>query len=185
MAEQYDLTDKKVVMIIAPVNFRDEEYAFPRKILIEAGVKVDTASAILGPAKGVLGLDAEVDLKVDQIKLADYDGIVMIGGAGSRTYWDNQQVHDLLRQAYKEGKLVGGICSAAVTLARAGVLNGKKATVFSGEAQQLVKAGAIYNGNPVEVDGNVITADGPNSAKDFGRALVEYMMSHPQKLVSR
>lgn len=181
MAENNITTDKKVVFIIAPVNFRDEEYAFPRKILIEAGVKVDTAASILGPAKGVLGLEAEVDLKVDQIKISDYDGIVMIGGAGSRTYWNDQQVHALLQQAYQEGKLVGGICSAAVTLARSGILKGKHATVYSGEAQQLIKAEAVYNGRPVEIDGNILTADGPDSAKDFGRALVDFIVSHPEK----
>lgn len=166
---------KKVVFIIAPHNFRDEEYAFPRKILIEAGVQVDTASSIMGTAKGVLGLDAEVNLTVDKIDLAKYDGIVMIGGPGSRYYWDNKNIHALLQKASQEGKLVGGICSASVTLAKAGILKGKKATVYSGEAQQLISAGAIYKGNPVEVDGNIITADGPNSAKDFGRSLVEFL----------
>lgn len=34
------------------------------------------------------------------------------------------------------------------------------------------KAGAVYTGKPVETDGLLITANGPEAAADFGKELV-------------
>ncbi|MFC1496310.1 hypothetical protein ACFL52_02735 [Candidatus Margulisiibacteriota bacterium] len=44
---------------------------------------------------------------------------------------------------------------------------------FSGEAAELESMHATYTGAPVEIDGNLITADGPESAKEFGEVIVK------------
>ncbi|MDP2905114.1 MAG: DJ-1/PfpI family protein, partial [Candidatus Omnitrophota bacterium] len=69
--------------------------------------------------------------------------------------------------------IVAGICSASVTLARSGILKGRRATVFSGDAGEIIKSGAEYTGRPVEIDGKIITASGPLAAGEFGRELVK------------
>ncbi|MCD6213570.1 MAG: DJ-1/PfpI family protein, partial [Candidatus Desulfofervidus sp.] len=48
----------------------------------------------------------------------------------------------------------------------------KKATVWSSEASQLKSLGAIYTGKPVERDGLIITANGPQAAKKFGETIL-------------
>ncbi|MBC7348303.1 MAG: DJ-1/PfpI family protein, partial [Clostridia bacterium] len=74
-------------------------------------------------------------------------------------------------EAAEQGKVLGAICLAPVTLANAGVLAGRKATVFSPEAKRLEAAGAKYTGAGVEIDGRIVTASGPENAKDFGEAI--------------
>lgn len=167
------LSEKRVVMVIAEANFRDEELFHPKAVLEKEGVKVDVASTTLKTARGSRGGVVTPDKLVSDINVADYDAIIFIGGSGCRQYWDDQQALGLIKESVASGKITAGICSAGATLALAGVLEGKKATAFSGEADILRQNGADYTAKPVEVDGNIITADGPASANDFGKAIVK------------
>jgi protease I len=166
------LQGKKVLMIIAARNFRDEELLEPKAILERQGAAVIIASSSLSPARGMLGASAQPHVLLRDVKSADYDAIVFVGGSGASEYWDNPTAHQIAREALSRGAVVGAICIAPATLARAGILKGKKATVWASESGQLKNAGAQYTGESVEVDGNIITADGPQSAGAFGKALV-------------
>ncbi len=164
---------KKVVMIIAKNGFRDEELQEPKTVLEKAGVKVVLASSSPGTAVGMLGARVKVEKTINEVSPSDYDAVIFVGGPGASEYWDDSVAHSIAKTANEQGRLVCAICIAPVTLARAGLLSGKKATVFSSEANQLKEAGAVYTGDGVEVDGNIITADGPASAKEFGKAILE------------
>lgn len=166
----------KVLFVIAYEGFRDEEYAEPRRILEENGVRVETASTRLGTAQGKLGMQAPVDRLLDQIEMKDWDGIVFIGGPGSSEYWDSPPAHALIRDAAAAGKLTAGICSAAVTLAKAGVLEKRRATVFPGDKECFVPLVGEYTAADCEVDGHFVTADGPGSAEAFGTALANRLL---------
>lgn len=169
---------KKVVFIIAHEKFRDEEFAQPQKILEEKGIKVTVASSSLKKATGMLGMSVKPDILLHQINVAEYDLVVFIGGAGSSEYWDNPEAHRIAQTFFKEKKLVAAICIAPVTLANAGLLKGRKATVFSSCAEQIKQKGAIYTGNPVEQDNGLITASGPEAAHSFGQALLQALKNH-------
>jgi protease I len=63
-------------------------------------------------------------------------------------------------------------------LAKAGVLKGKKATVWSssldrGPVKILKENGVIYEDKDVVQDGKIITANGPGAAEEFGQKLAE------------
>lgn len=164
---------KKAVMIIAEDGFRDEELLQPKEILEKNGIEVKVASTTLKEAKGVLGVKVKPDILVSDIKINDFDAVIFIGGAGSSQYWDDPIAHRLAQDAVHKDKIVAAICIAPVTLAKAGILKGKRATVWSSEAGQLKSAGVDYTGEPVEKDGKVITAAGPFAAHEFGEKIVE------------
>lgn len=73
--------EKKVVMIIAHNIFRDEEYLRPKEVLTAAGIKVVTASSSLTTATGKLGAKVNPDVLVKDVKAADYDAVIFIGGS--------------------------------------------------------------------------------------------------------
>ncbi len=164
---------KRILMIIASSNFRDEEYREPRKILEAQGAKVTVASSTLEGCRGMLGLYVQPDILLNRVKAEDYDGILFIGGSGSSEYWDNKIAHTIAQEAVKQNKVLGAICIAPVTLANAGVLKGKRATVWPSEGPRLRNLGAQYVPSSVQVDGKIVTADGPRSAKAFGEAIVK------------
>lgn len=163
---------KKVLMVLASDPFRDPEYFEPRKVLEASGHKVITTSTTK-TAKGAEGASVNVDLLFNEVKASDYDAIVFIGGAGSYQYHNDKKAHEMAVYAAKPGKVLGAICAAVGTIANAGILKGKKATSFSGVADMVKAGGAIYTGEGVTADGNIVTAEGPRSAKAFGQALAK------------
>jgi len=172
------LADKKVLMIIAPVNFRDEEYQEPKRILEHNGAKVITTSKGVGEAKGVLGLVVKVEARLEDVKVEDYDGFIFVGGPGSALYFNDEQILTLVKRAAEKNKIIGGICFGSVILANAGILVGKKATVFPSKAEDLKLKGADYLDQPVVIDGKIVTAQGPQAAQEFGRRLVEVLVKN-------
>ncbi|HID96079.1 MAG TPA: DJ-1/PfpI family protein [Candidatus Latescibacteria bacterium] len=167
------LAGKKVVMIIAEKNFRDEELLRPKEILEGEGAEVKVASTSPKTATGMLGAKVEPDMLVNRLEVKDYDAVIFVGGSGSSQYWNDPAAHRIAREAVEGNKLLCAICIAPVTLANAGLLAGKRATVFSSETGKLRSKGVLYTGRSVETDGNIITAEGPQAAEEFGRAIAE------------
>ena len=171
MTETAKPVTKSVVMVIASQNFRDEELFKTQEVLEQHGARVIVASSSLDTSKGMLGGTCKPDMPVKDVNVTDYDAVVFIGGKGAQEYWDDETAHLIAQAAVNQDKVLGAICIAPVTLARAGVLRGKKATVFPSVAQRLQAEGAVYVKVPVQEDGKIITADGPTSAEGFGEAL--------------
>lgn len=165
----------KVVFIIAHERFRDEEYFEPKAVLEEADYEVVTASSYLTPASGKLGGTAEVDVIFSEINVDNYDAIVFVGGPGVVTYWDDWRAQALGRLFKDNDKPVCAICSAPVILARAGLLEGKKATSFPGDRESMEKEGVEYSEGPLEYDFGILTGNGPDAAYDFGKAIVRLL----------
>jgi protease I len=163
---------KKVIFITAPDIFRDEEYFDPKQELENAGIKVVTASTITGELKGKLGATTLSTIKIDDISVDDFDAVVFIGGGGASVYFENATALSLAKSFFANGKVVASICIAGVILANAGILKGKKATAYISGKDDLIKGGASFTGAPVEIDGKIITANGPQAAKEFGKAIV-------------
>lgn len=163
---------KKAVMIIAQNDFRDEELFETKKVLESGGVSVTVASTTRGPVKGMLGGTATPDMLVKDVSMDDYDALIFVGGSGAQQYWADATAHALANKAYASGKVTAAICIAPVTLAKAGLLKGRKATVWSSEAGQLAALGAQYTGSDVEQDGLIITASGPTAARAFGKKVL-------------
>jgi protease I len=172
------LQNKKIALIIAFRDFRDEEYFIPKEAFEKAGAKIVTVSAFAGKATGVEGGEAEVNLLIDDLKVDDFDAILFIGGPGATIYQEDERAHSIAQEAQEKGKVLGAICIAPTILAKAGVLDGKKATVWSGPLDKspiklLQEQGAKYLDRPVVVDGKIITANGPAAAKEFAEKVVE------------
>jgi protease I len=166
-----DLGGRKVVMIIASRDFRDEELQKPKSVIEQRGAQVTIACSTLGVVTGVKGMKVTPDILLDQVKVEDYDAVIFVGGPGSSEYWDDPKAHSIAKETVAADKILGAICIAPVTLANAGVLEGKKATVYSSEKGRLEASGAIYTGADVEVDGKIITGNGPGAAEEFGEAI--------------
>ncbi len=186
------LKDCRVVMVIAPENFRDEEYTEPRKILEEAGARIVVAAdvipaqtekgeRVLPECRGMLGLKVRPEVTLAEALGAAQtggmmDAVIFVGGPGSAKYVENAKALELARVAKMRRKIVAAICLAPAILAKAGLLKDRKATVWKGEKDTLEEAGAGYTTESVVVDGRIVTADGPQSAKKFGETIHDILV---------
>lgn len=172
--------NKKVAMIIAFTDFRDEEYFVPKEILEKAGVEISTVSNSKGTAQGVSGGQVLVNVSLDELKIADYDGIVFIGGPGCLKNLNNQTSYQVAQETVNHDKVLAAICISPVILAKAGVLKDRKVTVWSsvldkGPIKTVQENGAIYQEEEVVIDGEIITANGPAAAEKFGQAIIQVL----------
>ena len=169
---------KKAVFIIAFEDFRDQEYFVPKEILGEKGIEVKTISTKKGTAVGADGGDTNVDLTLDQVNVADFNAVIFVGGPGCLEYLDNEKSYKITKEVTQQNKILGAICISSIILAKAGVLNGKKATVWAsaldrGPIKILEENGAYFIDEKVVQDGNIITANGPAAAQEFGKKILE------------
>jgi len=174
------LEGKKIAMVITFKDFRDEEYFVPKEILEKSGVEIKTASNKTGKAIGTDGGEVGIDLLVSEVNPADFDAVVFIGGPGCLENLDNENSYNLAKEVISKNKVLAAICISPVILAKAGVLYGKKATVWSGPLDKtaikiLQDKGVIYTPESVVVDGNIVTADGPAVAGKFAEALIKIL----------
>lgn len=165
-------------MVIAFKDFRDEEYFVPKEILQEAGVEIKTASNREGIAVGADGGEIKIDFLITNADLNNFDAVVFVGGPGCLKNLDNENSYHLVKETLAKDKVLAALCVSPVILAKAGVLKGKEATVWSiplntKSVEILEENGAIYKSENVVVDGRIITGDGPASARKFAETLIE------------
>jgi protease I len=172
------LNGKKVVMIIAAANFRDDELNIPLGYFETKGADVDIASTVKTVVTGMLGSHVNPDMLYTDIKINDYDAIVFVGGTGATQYLNDTVAHKIAKDSVFNGKVLGAICLGPAILANAGVLENKKATVFlDPQTEKIFKANNVINTNAVvEKDGKIITANGPKASYKFAKEIEETIL---------
>ena len=170
----------KIAVIFA--NGTEEiEGITPVDVLRRADVTCDIVSVSGDAPVGSHGISIKADLLSNQLDMNNYDGIVIPGGMpGAVNIANDEYVKKAIIKANNESKMIASICaSPAVVLAPLGVLNGRKATCFP--ASDFVdELGKSYTGKNVEVDGHVITANGPKSAMEFALEICKYLQLKPK-----
>ncbi|MCW7074773.1 MAG: DJ-1/PfpI/YhbO family deglycase/protease [Candidatus Methanospirare jalkutatii] len=182
------LEGKKILMVIAQQDFRDEELFEPKAVFEGAGASVFVAAPRKETATGMLGGKVQPDFAISGVNASEFDAVVVVGGSGSPKYlWDDTQLRNLVKDAYAGGKVVAAICLSPVVLARAGILKGKSATVFpsSDAVAELKKGGAIYKDESVVIAGRIVTGRDPASAEAFANAIASLLRGEEPKQTSQ
>ncbi|RLE66966.1 MAG: hypothetical protein DRJ47_01330 [Thermoprotei archaeon] len=176
---KYDLKNSKVLIVIFS-GYNNIEYTTTRDYLKSCGANV----TVLSMHKNV---GTKYDIYIGDINdlnlLADqYDVVVFIGGGG---VYDRvvgaikdgsvEKAAKIATLFYNKGKLVSAICAAPGILAKTDIIKGKKITCYSDKTliNMVEKCGATYTGKNVEQDGRIITAIGPDAARDFAVKIAE------------
>lgn len=166
---------ESILMVIAPNNFRDEEFKTPYDLFTKSGVKVVVASTATTPARGMNGMVVKPDVTLEEVKTDDFDGLVVVGGSGCEQLWDNVTLHTIVQSFNEQSKMVAAICLAPVVLARAGILEDKIVTAYPSVRDDIGKSCARCTDSDIEVSGNVITCSGPAAAPDFAEAILDML----------
>ncbi len=170
-----DLSNRTILMVVAPLNFRDEELFVPKEFFEKNGAKVVIASEKRGTVNGMLGGTASADLSVSEVNSGDYDAVIFVGGSGvdSHRLYENSSYLKVAMDADSAGRIVGAICLGPMILAGAGLLSGRKASVFMSGAPYIEEKGATHTGASVTRDGRIITAAGTHSIDEFEEAIAD------------
>jgi protease I len=165
------LTGKKIAYLVED-GFEDLEFWVPVMRLREEGAHV----VIVGTGKkeytGKHCLKAKPDASVDTIRAGDFDGLVIPGGWAPDRLRRNESVKTLVRDMYRQGKIIGAICHAGWVPISAGVVRGHKATGSIAIKDDLQNAGATWVDEPAFRDGNIVWGRVVDDIPEFCRELV-------------
>lgn len=161
-----------MVYVHLATGFEEVEALTVVDILRRANIDVQSVS-IMGEktVEGAHGINVEADILFEE---ADYESCEMIVLPGGMPGATNLEAHEGLMKnivEFAQGqKKLAAICAAPLALGTAGVIEGKKATIYPGMEERL--KGATPTGDRVTIDGDVITGMGPAFAMDFALAIV-------------
>lgn len=135
---------------------------------------VTIASTKTGEITGDYQGKALAEVIFPDFSASDYDAVAVIGGSGTNDHlWSNQELQSFLKQAHEQKVLVSGICAGSVTVAKTGLLSGRKAACYPVDVQiDELKANSVeYANQHVVVHDDIITGDGPDGGIEFGESL--------------
>ncbi len=140
---------------------------------IGADLKIVTIAETIGPIKSAQGPST-----VAEFEYADHPDLNLViipGGIGTFTQLNNPLIMDFIQKVSKSSEIIMSVCSGSALLAKAGILNGKKATsnklFFSFATEQSEKVEWIENARWVE-DDNIFTSSGVSAGTDMALGMI-------------
>lgn len=130
---------------------------------------------LIGEGGGFVACSAGTEFKLDAdlIDINRDDTVLICGGIDVQKA-TTKKVLNWLRREARKGMMIGGLCTAAHTLAKAGLLDGKRATIhwenqdsFSEEFEEVKLTKSVF-----VVDGNRVTTAGGTSSIDLMLKLI-------------
>ena len=169
--------DKQILILCGDI-YEDLELWYPKYRVIEAGYSV----VVAGPEAGVTyagknGYPCTSDEAIRDQVAHRYRGLIVPGGFMPDKLRRDPVVLDLVRQFDAERKLIAAICHGGWIPISAGVYRGVRVTGSPGIKDDLVNAGAIWDDQPVVVDGHHVTSRRPDDLPDFCKGLLEVLDS--------
>lgn len=167
----------KKVAILTENGFEQSELLSPKKALEDADIHVDVISSKTGNVKGWdktdWGMEVRVDRLLDNVKVADYDALVLPGGVmNPDKLRQNMDAVALAKEFMQSGKPVAAVCHGPQTLIETGLLNGRTMTSFPSLQTDLRNAGANWVDEEVVRDGNLITSRKPADLDAFNKEII-------------
>lgn len=161
-----------ILIIISPEQFSEKELFTIKSELENAEHKIVIASISTGLCSGSRQNHIVATQSLAEIQTANYDGVVFVGGRGSKVLFMNDDALRIAAEMSHANKITAAICLAPVILANAGMLENRRATVAKTEVKTLKFKNVKYTGPGVMVDGNIITASGPGYSKKLAKAII-------------
>lgn len=101
-----------------------------------------------------------------------FDIIVAPGGGGQQAILDDPEYIEFVKRQGEGAQYIMGVCTGSITLGKAGLLDGYKASTHWGYVDQLKEYGAIHVNQRVVVDRNRITGGGVTAGIDIALKLI-------------
>ena len=171
------ITESKI-LIMATDDFEEVELTTPLKKLREAGATVHVATLdgekIKAWDQDHWSIDVAGDLKIADVKVEDYDAIVLPGGQINPDLLRvEEDAINVIKGFVTHGKIVAAICHAPWLLIEADVVKGREMTSYKSIRTDLKNAGAHVVDKPVAISNGIITSRNPDDLDAFVAKIIE------------
>ena len=128
-----------------------------------------------GPLRAAGGLGILVDCSFRTLR-GEIDTLLVVGGLGARDAVRDQALLTWLLRMAPRVRRLGSVCTGSFILAKAGLLDGRRATTHWASSTELARRYPRVNvdADPIFIrDGNIYTSAGVTAGMDLALALVE------------
>lgn len=179
MTDDSDVVD---VAIIIYEGFDELDAIGPYEAIRSAndlGGAIDARLVTLVPAPSITASHG-LTVEPDDVLVGQPDVVLVPGGGwndrsepGAWTEVQDGAIPERLATLHENGVRLASVCTGALLLAEAGLLEGRPATTHHSGRDDLADYGAVVSADRVVDDGDVVTAGGITSGIDLALHLVE------------
>ncbi len=173
-----DMTQRTVLVVLFD-GVQSLDVTGPVEVFAAAGAidggapyEIRTASLDGGPVRTSSGLTLVPDCTLDEAPLPHT--LLVPGGAGTRAA--DRELVDWVRENGPKAERLVSVCTGAILLAEAGLLDGRRATTHWGYCDTLARHHPAVEVEPDAIyvrDGHIATSAGVTAGIDLALALVE------------
>jgi protein deglycase len=130
--------------------------------------------------KSAFNLKFATDLTIDEVKVDEYEALIIPGGFEIYGFYEdayNEKLLEMIREFHRNNKIIASICVGALPVGKSGILKGKKGTTLFVRQGHLRENGVVVLKEPVVFDDNIITSLNPATATDVAFKLLELLTS--------
>jgi len=158
--------------LVGPVDVFHEA---ARQARAPSTYQFEIVSTVPGELVASNGMRVTPDATLDTSS-PDIDTLLIAGSPSVHLLEDDSAIRDWIRRYARTARRVGAVCSGALLLARAGLLDGRKATTHWNSTARLSRMYPKVDVQPDQIfvkDGNIYTSAGVTAGLDLALALVE------------
>jgi transcriptional regulator GlxA family with amidase domain len=168
------------VVIVAFPGVQTLDVTGPAEVL-RAATKIHPPGyelTVVAPDEGPLKTSTvtlAADLPIDACRFP-IDTLIVAGGTGTRRAEDDERLIEWLKEAASRSRRVTSVCTGAFLLAKAGLLDGRRATTHWASCADLAQRYPAVSVEPDPIfvrDGAIATSAGVTAGMDLALALVE------------
>lgn len=168
--------DVQVLDVVGPVEvFNTATRLLEAEGRADAGYTTEMVAPRRGPVATSGGIGLVADRAISAVR-GPLDTLLVAGGRGARDIVGDRSVIAWLRRVAGRSRRVASVCSGALLLAEAGLLDGRRATTHWAFADELARRYPAIEVDPDPVylrDGAIYSSAGVTSGMDLALALVE------------
>jgi protease I len=177
------------VAVLATDGFEESELIEPVRALRAAGAEVHVIAPHSGEIQGFKHFDkaskVAVDKTIDSVRAADYDGLLLPGGAlNADAMRVEPKVLEFVRVFDDSDKPMAVICHAPWILISADLVRERILTSYHTIHDDLRNAGAYWVDQAVVVDHNLMTSRQPKDLPAFNREMIKLFTSANASIIN-